>query len=61
LKGLNAEQHHTHWWVPFNELAHLNPFNDDLIRSLSLNPFFMHLHNQPHVRMDVMEDEKACR
>ncbi len=44
---------------PLNELARLEPFDEDIVRSLALRPLFWPLEQPPQMRLDLAESDKA--
>ena len=44
---------------PFSELASFDPFNDDFFRGFSVRPLIRQLESEPHMRIEVSEDDKA--
>ena len=44
---------------PFSELASFDPFNDDFFRGFSVRPLIRQLENEPHMRVEVSEDDKV--
>lgn len=44
---------------PFSELASFDPFSDDFFRGFTLRPALRQLENEPHMRIEVTENDKA--
>lgn len=44
---------------PFDELARLDPFNDEFFKGFALRPVYGSAESAPQMRLDVTEDDKA--
>lgn len=44
---------------PFAELSSVTPFGDDFFKGFMLRPIFREMANEPQIRLEVSEDDKA--
>jgi HSP20 family protein len=44
---------------PITEITRFNPFGDDFFKGFTLRPVFQGMEDEPQIRLDVSEEDKA--